>query len=196
MEYVSSNDYAIQSIDSDDCIIDEIRQKGYCIETEQKINAMFSDVYGRRAKLLIDIGEIIDVSQNHDFISNCVIEYINQKRKYGYRMAGLIQLIEVYHKYFSSTDWIMLFDNIISSVSTSNMDEFYCINEDIEILCLYYFKATNVNKLSGLCLDMLKTHSEWLTSCGLIKLKTYNLEIDASMDSLASFANYQLDHHE
>lgn len=157
---------------------------------------MFSDIYGRHETLLIDIGEIIDVSQNHEFISNCVVEYITKKRKYGYRMAGLIQLIEVYHKYFSSTDWIKLFDNIVSSISTSNMEDFYCINEDIEILCLYYFKATNVNKLSGLCLDMLKTHCEWLTSCGLIKLKTYNLEIDASMDSLASFANYQLDHHE
>ena len=26
-----------------------------------------------------NIGEIIDVSQNHDFISNCVVEYIIQK---------------------------------------------------------------------------------------------------------------------
>ena len=45
-----------------------------------------------------------------------------------------ILALEVYHKYFSSTDWIMLFDNIVSSISTSNMDDFYCINEDIEIL--------------------------------------------------------------
>lgn len=188
----NTNDYVIQTVDADDSIINEIRQKGYCIETEQKINAMFSDIYGRHETLLIDIGEIIDVSQNHEFISNCVVEYITKKRKYGYRMAGLIQLIEVYHKYFSSTDWIKLFDNIVSSISTSNMEDFYCINEDIEILCLYYFKATNVNKLSGLCLDMLKTHCEWLTSCGLIKLKTYDLQIDTSIDSLASFANYQL----
>ena len=140
----------------------------------------------------MDIGDIINISQNLDFISNCIIEYIVRKRKYGYRGVGLNELIKRYYCYFSNSDWMKLFDNIVSSITISSIDDFYSVNEDIETLCLYYFKGTKPDKLSELCSNKLSTHWSWLTSCGLINLNKYELLIDEEINTLKDFSFYQL----
>ena len=176
----------------DESIVDEICQNGYSVEIEQKIITTFSDVYGSQSKFLTEIGNVMDVSQHPSFVSHCVVEYIIRRRKYGYRGAGLKELIAIYSCRFSTEDWIRLFANIADSVSTSNLDSFYNTNEDLETLCLYYFKGVMPEKLSKLCSKKLDTHYSWITSCGLINLDEYTLPVDDSVTSLSEFCTYQL----
>lgn len=182
----------VKSKDNNKHLIDEIRKNGYSQDVEQKIVATFSDLYGGQAKLLIDIGDIIDISNNRSFISNCVIQFIITRRKYGYRSAGLNELISQFYSYFSNEDWLNLFHNIVDSISLTNMEDFYSINEDIETLCLYYYLGTMPDKLAELCSNKLNTHWCWITSCGLLNLEPYTLTVDANMTSLELFAKYQL----
>lgn len=107
------DDYVVKSKDNNKHLVDEIRQNGDSQDIEQKIVATFSDLYGGQAKLLVDIGDIIDISNNRDFISNCVIQFIVTRRKYGYRSAGLNELISKFHVCFSNDDWLKLFHNIV-----------------------------------------------------------------------------------
>ena len=192
---VTSNidDYVVKHKDNDKYLVDEIRQNGYSQDVEKKIVATFSDLYGGQARLLVDIGDIIDISNNRDFISNCVIRFIVIRRKYGYRSAGLYELIYKFYSYFSNDDWLKLFHNIVESISLTNMEDFYSINEDIETLCLYYYLGTMPGRLAELYLSKLNTHWCWITSCGLLNLEPYTLAIDANMTSLELFAKYQLE---
>ena len=192
---VTSNidDYVVKHKDNDKYLVDEIRQNGYSQDVEKKIVATFSDLYGGQARLLVDIGDIIDISNNRDFISNCVIRFIVIRRKYGYRSAGLNELIYKFYSYFSNDDWLKLFHNIVESISLTNMEDFYSINEDIETLCLYYYLGTMPGRLAELYLSKLNTHWCWITSCGLLNLEPYTLAIDANMTSLELFAKYQLE---
>lgn len=187
------DDYVVKSKDDNKFLVDEIRQNGYSQDAEQKIVATFSDLYGGQAKLLIDIGDIIDISNNRNFISNCVIQFIITRRKYGYRSAGLNELISQFYSYFSIEDWLILFHNIVDSISLTNMEDFYSINEDIETLCLYFYLGAMPDKLAELCSNKLNTHWCWITSCGLLNLEPYTLAVDANMTSLELFAKYQLD---
>ena len=54
--------FSAKSKDNNKILVDEIRQNGYSQDTEQKIVATFSDLYGDQTKLLIDVGDIIDIS--------------------------------------------------------------------------------------------------------------------------------------
>ena len=181
----------VDNLSSDyDELICEIEEKGYCEEVEEKIIAMFSDIYGSQVEMLIAIGNIIDKNNDRTFISNCVVEYIIRKRKYDYRGIGASRLIDNFHNYFSDLDWMKLFDNIVSY--SRRVDDFYGVNEDIETLCLYYYKAHMPDKISELCENMLDVHWSWLTSCGLTNLTKYELSIDYEMKSLEEFASYQL----
>ena len=173
-------------------LICEIKEHGYCEAIEERIISMFSDAYRGQVNMLIDVGKVIDIGANSDFISNCVVEYIVQKRKYGYHGIGLTQLIETYHNYFTSADWIRLFDNIVSSEYSTKIDGFYSLNEDIETLCLYYYKAVMPDKMPALCSKRLDVHYNWITSCGLTNLASYQLSIDENIKSLGDFARFQL----
>lgn len=173
-------------------IIEDISINGYDCNAEQKIIATFSNPYDNRVDLLIKIGQVIDVINRHDFISNCVIEYIIRRRKYGYRGAGLNQLIKEFRSFFSNDDWMRLFDNIISSISALDMDAFYSINDDIETLCLYYTISVHPERLEELCSRKLDMHWNWLSACGLINQCPYELAIDSSIKTLNDFARFQL----
>ena len=48
------------------------------------------------------------------------------------------------------------------------------------------------DKLLALCAQKLDMHWNWLTSCGLINQTSYALVIDESINTLSSFAKYQL----
>ena len=184
--------YVSSSSNNHEELICEIKEHGYCETIEERIISMFSDAYRGQVNMLIDVGKVIDIGANSDFISNCVVEYIVQKRKYGYHGMGLDQLVETYHNYFSNDDWMRLFDNIVSSEYSTNIEGFYSLNEDIEILCLWYYKAHMSDKMSALYENKLNVHWSWLTSCGLINLTKYELSIDNTMKSLRAFASYQL----
>ena len=186
------DDYVVKTKDNDKYLVDEIRQNGYSQDVEKKIVATFSDLYGGQARLLVDIGDIIDISNNRNFISNCVIRFIVTRRKYGYRSAGLNELIYKFYSYFSNDDWLKLFHNIVESISLTNMENFYSINEDIETLCLYYYLGTIPDKLAELYSNKLNTHWCWVTSCDLLNWEPYTLAVDANMTSLELFAKYQL----
>ncbi len=186
------DNYVLKSKSHKDDIVDEIRRNGYSAEIEQKIITTFLDVYGNQSSMLMEIKNVIDISQCSSFVSNCVVEYIIRRRKYGYRGAGLRELIAMYHYCFSSEDWIRLFENIANSISTSDLESFYNINEDFDTLCLYYFKGVMPEKLSELCTKKLDTHCAWITSCGLINLRQYSLSVDESITSLSKFCEYQL----
>ena len=186
------DDYVVKSKDNNKHLIDEIRQNGYSQDVEKKIVATFSDLYGGQARLLVDIGDIIDVANNRNFISNCVIQFVVTRRKYGYRSAGLNELISKFHSYLSNDDWLKLFHNIVDSMSLTNMEDFYSINEDIETLCLYYYLGTMPDKLAELCSNKLNTHWCWITSCGLLNFEPYTLAVDTNMTSLELFSKYQL----
>lgn len=186
------DDYVVKLKDNNKYLLDEIQQNGYSQDVEQKIIATFSDLYGGQAKLLIDIGEIIDISNNCNFISNCVIQFVITRRKYGYRNTGLNELISKFHSYFSNDDWLKLFHNIVNSILLTNIEDFYYINEDIQTLCLYYFLGTMPDKLVELCSNKINTHWCWLTSCGLIELDTYSLFIQEDITSLKEFSKHQL----
>lgn len=173
-------------------IIEDISINGYDCNAEQKIIATFSNPYDNQVDLLIKIGQVIDVIDHHDFISNCVIEYIIRRRKYGYRGAGLNELIKEFHSFFSNDDWMRLFDNIISSISALDMDAFYSINDDIETLCLYYTISVHPERLEELCSRKLDMHWNWLSACGLINQCPYELAIDSSIETLNDFARFQL----
>ena len=185
-------EYVISSSDNYKELICEIKEHGYCEAIEEKIITMFSDTYHGQVNMLIDIGKEVDIGANTQFISNCVVEYIVQKRKYGYHGMGLSQLIETYHNCFSTADWMRLFDNIVSSEYSTNIDGFYTLNEDIETLCLWYYKAHISDKMSALFENKLDVHWSWLTSCGLTNLTKYDLSIDNTINSLAEFASHQL----
>lgn len=186
------DDQVAKPKDNNKHLIDEIRQNGYSQDAEQKIIATFSNLYGGQANLLMEIGDIIDIANNRDFIHNCVIQFIVTRRKYGYRSAGLNELISKFYSYFSKDEWLKLFHNIVDSMSLTNMEDFYSINEDIETLCLYYYLGTMPDKLVELCSNKLNTHWCWLTSCGLINIEPYSLFIDPQMTSLELFSKYQL----
>lgn len=186
------DDYVVKSKDNNKYFVDEIRKNGYSQDVEREIIATFSDLYGGQVKLLIDIGDIIDISHNRNFVSNCVIQFIMTRRKYGYRSAGLNELISKFYVFFSNDDWLKLFHNIVDSLSLTNMEDFYSINEDLETLCLYYFLGTMPDKMAELCLNKLNTHWCWLTSCGLIEVDTYSLLIQEDIASLEEFSKYQL----
>ena len=94
--------------------------------------------------------------------------------------------------FFSNDDWLKLFHNVVDSISLTNMEDFYSINQDIETFCLYYYLGTKPDKLAELYSNKLNTHWCWLTSCGLINLGTYSLSIDTKMKSLEIFSKYQL----
>ena len=172
--------------------MEDISTNGYDCNVEQKIIATFSNQYDGQAKLLISIGKEIEVAAHPDFVSNCVIEYITRRRKYGYRGAGLIQLIKEFHSYFTKADWLRLFDNIISSISSLDMDSFYSINDDIETLCLYYTISVHPERLEELFSCKLDMHWNWLSACGLINQRPYELAIDTSIETLYDFARFQL----
>ncbi len=186
------DDLVVKSEKSNQKIIDELRENGYSIDIEQRILTTFSDVYGGQSEFLINVGEIIDLSQNRSFISNCIVEYIVKRRKYGYRSAGLKQLIEAYYGYFLQEDWLRLFESISRLISTSNMDDFYSVNDDIETLCLNYYKGAIPDKLTMLYNNKVKTHWAWLTSCGLINVEPYILLVNENINSLADFSRYHI----
>ena len=189
-------DSYVQNVEHKDSyknIIEDISTNGYDCNVEQKIIATFSNQYDGQAKLLISIGKEIEVAAHPDFVSNCVIEYITRRRKYGYRGAGLIQLIKEFHSYFTKADWLRLFDNIISSISSLDMDSFYSINDDIETLCLYYTISVHPERLEELFSCKLDMHWNWLSACGLINQHPYELAIDTSIDTLYDFARFQLE---
>lgn len=171
-------------------LISEIKEHGYCKKIEEKIISMFSNDYHEQVNMLINIGQVIDT--NNEFISNCVVEYIVRKRKYGYNGVGLSKLIETYHRNFSNADWMRLFYSIIFSEYSTQIDGFYNLNEDIETLCLYYYKAVMPNKMPALCSKRLDVHYNWITSCGLTNLASYQLSIDENIKSLGDFARFQL----
>lgn len=173
-------------------IIEDISNRGYDYSVEQKIISTFADPHNNQSYLLINVGQAIEISDHIDFISNCVIEYIVKRRKYGYRGDGLIQLIEEYHRYFSYRDWMRLYENIVSSVSALDIDAFYNVNDDIETLCLYYINSVHPNHLEELCSRELDMHWKWLSACGLINQHPYELAIDFSINTLYDFAKYQL----
>lgn len=188
-------DSYVQNVEHKDSyknIIDDISTNGYDCNVEQKIIATFSNQYDDQAKLLISIGKEIEVAAHPDFVANCVIEYITRRRKYGYRGAGLIQLIKEFHSYFTKADWLRLFDNIISSISSLDMDSFYSINDDIETLCLYYTISVHPERLEELFSCKLDMHWNWLSACGLINQRPYELTIDTSIETLYDFARFQL----
>jgi len=184
--------YVSSSSDNYEELICEIKECGYCETIEERIISMFSDAYRGQVNMLIDVGKVIDIGANSKFISNCVVEYIVQKRKYGYHGIGLSQLIETYHNYFLNSDWMRLFDNIISSEYSTQIDGFYSLNEDIETLCLYYYKAVMPDKISDLCSKKLDVHYNWITSCGLTNISMYELSIDDNIRTLKDFACFQL----
>ena len=186
------DDYVVKSKDNNKYLVEEIQQNGYSHDLEQKVIATFSDLYSGQAKLLIDIGDVIDILNNQSFISNCVIPFVVARRRYGYRSAGLNELISKFYSYFSKDDWLKLFHNIVDSISLTNMEDFYYINEDLETLCLYYFLGTMPDKLVELCSNKLNTHWCWLTSCGLVELDAYSLFIQENINSLKDFSKYQL----
>lgn len=171
-------------------LISEIKEHGYCKKIEEKIISMFSNDYHEQVNMLINIGQVIDT--NNEFISNCVVEYIVRKRKYGYNGVGLSKLIETYHRNFSHADWMRLFYSIIFSEYSTQIDGFYNLNEDIETLCLYYYKAVMPDKMPALCSKRLDVHYNWITSCGLTNLASYQLSIDENIKSLGDFARFQL----
>lgn len=55
------DDYVVKSKDNNKYFVDEIRKNGYSQDVEREIIATFSDLYGGQVKLLIDIGDIIDI---------------------------------------------------------------------------------------------------------------------------------------
>ena len=85
-----------------------------------------------------------------------------------------------------------LFDNIVSSEYSTQIDGFYSLNEDVETLCLYYYKAVMPDKISELCSKKLDVHYSWITSCGLTNISTYELSTDDSIKTLKDFAQFQL----
>ena len=184
--------YVVKSEKHGGGVLEEIRQNGYSALIEQKIITTFSDVYGNQSGVLKELGSVIDVSQWPSFVSNCVVEYIIRKRRYSYRSAGLKELIATYYQSFAAEDWIKLFANVADSVSSSDLDGFYNTNEDLETLCLYYFKGVLPEKLSELCSKKLDTHCNWITSCGLINLEQYSVSVDESITSLSELCAYQL----
>lgn len=177
--------------ENDKLFLDEICKNGYDDQIEKKIVSTFSNVYCSQVQLLLTIGNIINLD-NNKFVSNCVVEYIIRKRKYGYHFEGLDELIERYYMFFTQDDWMKLFINIIDSPSLSNVEEFYYVSNDIEILCLYYFRGTNSHKLTNLYNAKLETHWDWLTSCGITNMTSYELFVNDSINSLMDFSNYHL----
>ncbi len=176
----------------DRTIIDEISKTGYSSEAEQRIIASFSDIHRRQSKILIELESVIDIPRNRSFVSNCIVEYILRKRKYGYISDGLKEIIEAYCCYFSHEDWVNMLANIAYSISPSSTDDFYSVSNDIETLCLYYYKGKSPDEMHALCSRKLETHRDWLTSCGLTTLDYYTLSVNESIDSLAAFLKYQL----
>ena len=188
-------DSYVQNVEHKDSyknIIEDISTNGYDCNVEQKIIATYSNQYDGQAKLLISIGKEIEVAAHPDFVSNCVIEYITRRRKYGYRGAGLIQLIKEFHSFFTKADWLRLLDNIVSSISTLDIDAFYSINDDIETLCLYYIINVHPERLKELFSCKLDMHWNWLSACGLINQNPYELTIDTNIETLCDFARFQL----
>lgn len=113
-----------------------------------------------------------------------------------YLVTGYTDLrngISQFYSYFSNEDWLILFHNIVDSISLTSMEDFYSINEDIETLCLYYYLGAMPDKLAELCLNKLNAHWCWITSCGLLNMESYTLAVDANMISLEVFVKYQLE---
>lgn len=174
-------------------ILFEIKEKGYSEELAEKIVAMFSDGYSGQVKMLIDIGNIIGKTSIREFVSNCVVKYIIRKDKYDYHGIETSQLIGNFYNYFSDSDWMKMFDNIIcSSHSSRSVEYFYGVNEDIETMCLYYYKANMSDKMPKLCENKIDVHWNWLTSCGLTNISRYELSVDNKIKTLRDFASYQL----
>lgn len=188
----NADEYVVKSENRYEELIEDVRKNGYSQEIEHRIISTFSDEYGGQAKLLLDLRDTIDISRNRSFIKNCVIEYIIRKRKYGFRGAGLNEIIKYYYCNFEENDWISLLKHIIDSISATNFENFYNVNDDIETLCLYYYMGTRPDKLTELCSKKLDTHWCWLTSCGLLEMSPYKLSINDSIDSLKAFSEYQL----
>ena len=182
----------VEHKDSYKDIIEDISINGYDCNAEQKVIATFSNLYDDQVKLLISIGKEIEVATHPDFVSNCVIEYITRRRKYGYRGTGLNQLIKDFNFFFTNADWLRLFDNIVSSISTLDMDGFYSISDDIETLCLYYIISVHPDRLEELFSFKLDMHWNWLSACELISQRLYELSIDTSIETLYDFARFQL----
>lgn len=188
---LSTDEFVVKLDDFSESIICDICEKGYSNDIEQRIIMTFSDKYGKQSRLLVRAGTMIDISQNNSFISNCVIEYIVRRREYGYRGSGLEELIRTFHSYFSFEDWTKLFENIVNSTYPAREYDFYNISQDLETLCLYYFKGIMPEKLTTLYDNKAKTHWNWLTSCGLTSFDFYQLLVDENINLLSDFWKYQ-----
>ncbi len=84
---------------------------------------------------------------------NGVIEpaILRKKADGRYEIVAGHRRRKAYYNYFTSADWMRLFDNIVSSEYSTQIDGFYSLNEDVETLCSYYYKAVMPDKISELC---------------------------------------------
>lgn len=141
---------------------------------------------------LSKIGEIIADESLPLFVSNCIVEYIVQKNKYGFRGFRLEYLIEEFCNYFTNDDWLRIYENIVKKIGSDDIDMFYSVNDDLEVLCRHYIMRKHPERTIQVFELKMEMHWKLLTCGDLISREEYKLNVDSNINSIEQFRNKQI----
>lgn len=175
-------------------LLEMLKTNGYTPEFENEISRAVNLDKDRIYYLIIDVLKLLSEENKRDFTIKCVIPYLHQDSKYGYRMNGMRQIIELTYFYFRNTDWIELFNDVSKriSIAKNNLDLFYYIYEDIEFLSLLYYIQNHSDRIEQMFMDRCKMHYTFISSAGALIINHQHLCIDKKINSFIAFVNKQL----
>ena len=169
-----------------------IKTVGYNDETEKTIMDFAFNNNDSHVDFLSKIGEIIVEESRQLFVSNCVVEYIVQKNKYGFQGIGLEYLIEQFCNYFTNNDWLRIYENIVGKIRSDDIDMYYSVNDDLEALCRYYIMCKHPERTIQVFDLKMVMHWQLLTCGDLISREEYKLNVDSNINSMEQFRNKQI----
>lgn len=143
------------------------------------------------------INELVErISENHKntFISKCVIPYFHLDSDYGFRFRGKQYIIKHCYSYFGTNDWIELLKDISQRIIRVNndFDYYHLINEDFELLVLYYYLQNYPDRIEQLFKDKCKMHFSFITSSEAITVEKLQLNIDDKIKTFSDFVQKQI----
>ena len=168
-------------------ILEMIREHGL---SEQVINLIKKCIDRDDTKTyhyLLKFGKEMCSQDRKNYVDSIVIPYIIERNTYGLSGSGFNNVVDEYKNEISIENYFELLKHSIKRLQNNDTDNFYSVNDDINLLVLNFIKAYKIVDFEMVLKEKIETHRLWITACGLLKFNSYNVNFDININSLVDF---------
>lgn len=187
------SDSEVQLSEEESKLVLAIQSNGYTDAIrEQIVDYFLHDKSTNKLQLLLSLRKYISPEKMKDYVRECIVGTCFRDERIYKEHYYFSEYLEEFHIFFSEQDWQEIITKELGYIHNSIEEDLFILASHLECLDLYYSLFKDKESIKARFTEKLDMHWSFITACGLLYAKSYELTMDPSIHSLTDFMKKQI----